>query len=101
MALIIESSRPVFDTKKIEKGYLLYAKHQSWDKGRVGIVTSATEDKLTVQYLPGVGNVTNHFFITASEAAEDRWTIRWSKDLTEIGTYPEEEEEEEEEPNEP
>ena len=84
MALIIQSSRPVFDTTQIEKGYLLYAKHRSWPEGHGGIVTGVNEDRLVVQYHPGIGNVTNHFFIPAQEVSDGEWEIRWSKDLTEV-----------------
>lgn len=85
MALIIDSSRTIFDTSQVSKGYLLYAKHRSWDDGRSGIVTAVTEDKLTVQYHPAIGNVMNHFFIPATEVADGQWHIRWSKDMDEIG----------------
>ena len=89
MALIIQTSRPVFDASQVEKGCLLYAKHRSWDAGLGGFVTSVSEDRLVVQYHPGIGNVTNHFFIPAKEVADGQWEIRWSKDLTEIKSYPE------------
>lgn len=85
MALIIDSSRKIFDTSQVSKGYLLYAKHRSWDYGHSGIVTAVTEDKLTVQYHPAIGNVMNHFFIPATEVADGQWHIRWSKDMDEIG----------------
>ena len=85
MALIIDSSRKIFDTSQVSKGYLLYAKHRSWDDGHSGIVTAVTEDKLTVQYHPAIGNVMNHFFIPATEVADEQWHIRWSKDMDEIG----------------
>ena len=87
MALIIESSRSVFDTTQIEKGDLLYAKHRSWTEGRAGIVIAVSEDRIIVQFLPGIGNVVNHFFIPAEEAAENQWTIRWSKNLTAINKW--------------
>ena len=41
-------------------------------------MTAATEDQLIVQYYPGIGNVTNHFIIPVSEAAEGQWEIRCS-----------------------
>ncbi len=84
MSLIIDSSRKVFDTTQVAKGYLLYAKHRSWSEGHSGIVTLVTEDRLTVQYHPEIGNVMNHFFVPASEAADGEWLIRWSKDLSEV-----------------
>ena len=50
-------------------------------------MTAATEDQLIVQYYPGIGNVTNHFIIPVSEAAEGQWEIRWSSDMTDIQEY--------------
>ena len=88
MALIISSTRSEFDLTQIEKGHLIYAKHQAWDSGRVGIVTGLTKDRITVQFHPVIGNVMNHFFISAQEVAEGSWTIRWSADLEEIFKYP-------------
>lgn len=86
MSLIIEASRPVFDSSEIKKGYLVYAMHRSWNEERCGIVTRVTEDKVTVQFTPGIGNVMNHFTIPATEVSGGQWTIRWSEDLTEIGS---------------
>lgn len=86
MALIITENRPVFDTGEIARGYLVYARHRSWDEGLGGFVTRVSGDKVTVQYHPGIGNVTNHFHIPAKEVADGQWEIRWSKDMTEIGS---------------
>ena len=83
--LIVFENRPIFDVTQIAQGDLLYARHRSEEKGRGGIVTRVTAEKLTVQYHPGIGNVTNHFHIPVSEAAEGQWEIRWSKDMVEIG----------------
>lgn len=85
--LVIEKPEAVFDLSQIQSGYLLYGKHFTWDEGKSGIVTSATEKQLTVQYHPGIGNVTNHFFVPASEAANKEWEIRWSSDMSEIYEY--------------
>ena len=93
MSLIIQTSRPVFDTKEVAKGYLLYAKHRSWDEGRGGIVTSVSEDRLVIQFHPGIGNVMNHYVIPATEVDDGQWVIRWSKDLTEVWSVQPEEEE--------
>ncbi len=85
MELIIDTTKKAFDTTLVAKGYLVYAKHRSWNDGHSGIVTAVTEDKLTVQYHPEIGNVMNHFFIPATEVADGEWLLRWSKDLSEIG----------------
>ena len=84
MPLVKSEERPVFDAALIAKGYLLYARHRSWDEGRGGVVTRVSEDKITVQFHPGIGNVTNHFHILAKEAADGQWEIRCSKDMTDI-----------------
>lgn len=85
MSLIITADRSVFDTSQVKKADLIYAKHRSWNEGHGGIVTAVTEDKLTVQFHPEIGNVMNHFFIPAKEVADGQWGIRWTTDMTEIG----------------
>ena len=89
MALIVEGTGTVFDTDSIGKGWLIYAKHESWDEGKVGYVTGISEDKMIVQYHPQIGNITNHFQIKASDVAAGEWEVRWSEDLTEVESYPE------------
>lgn len=84
MELVVEKPVTSFDLSQISPGCLLWGKHSSWEEGQTGLVTSATESQLTVQYHPGIGNVINHFIIPVSEAAEGQWEIRWSKDLTEV-----------------
>lgn len=96
MSLIIEQWGTLFDLSQIKQGYLLYARHYTWEKGKSGFVTSVTEKKLSVQYHPGIGNITNHFFIPVSEAAAGEWEIRWSADLTEVWEYKPQEDEKEE-----
>lgn len=87
MELVVEKPEMAYDLSRIQPGYLLYARHYTWDSGRAGFVTSATEKQLTVQYHPGIGNVTNHFHIPVSEAAAKEWEIRWSADMSEIFQY--------------
>lgn len=85
--LVTEKPEAAFDLSQVQPGFLLYGKHSTWDAGKSGIVTSATEKQLTVQYHPGIGNVTNHFFIPVSEAANKEWEIRWSDDMSEVFEY--------------
>lgn len=87
MSLVIEKPRAAFNMSQIERGYLLWGRHSTWNEGKAGFVTSATEDQLIVQYYPGIGNVTNHFIIPVSEAAEGQWEIRWSADMADIQEY--------------
>lgn len=87
MALITEKPVAVFDTEQIKRGHLLWGKHRTWNGGRAGFVTAVTKDCLTVQYYPGIGNVTNHFLVPVSEVADGQWEIRWSADMSQIWEY--------------
>lgn len=87
MELIIKQPIPVFDMTAINVSNVIYAKHFSWNEGQAGFVTSVTEKQITVQYHPGIGNVTNHFFIPVNEVENGDWQIRWSSDLSEVHEY--------------
>lgn len=87
MELIITQPVPVFDLSQIKRGDLLYGKHYSWDEGKAGFVTAATEKTLTIQYHPGIGNVTNHFHIPVDSVIAGDWEIRWSMDMSQIYEY--------------
>lgn len=87
MALVAEKPRAAFNMDEIGRGYLLWGRHSTWNEGKAGFVTAATEEQLIVQYYPGIGNVTNHFIIPVSEVAEGQWEIRWSADMTDIQEY--------------
>lgn len=87
MGLLIEKPVAVYDLSQIQPGYVCFGKHRTWDEGKTGIVTSVTETQMTVQYHPGIGNVTNHFIIPISEVAASEWEIRWSADLLVVSEY--------------
>lgn len=87
MALLTEKPVTTFDLTQVACGYLLWAKHRTWNEGKAGFVTSATESRLIVQYHPKIGNVTNHFMIPISEVIEGQWEIRWSVDMSKIQEY--------------
>ena len=87
MTLVIEKPVVSFDLKQIQRGYLLWGRHYTWNEGKAGFVTSATEEQLIVQYHPGIGNVTNHFMIPVSEVVSGQWEIRWSADMSEVFEY--------------
>ncbi len=87
MALIMEKPTAAFDMSQIKRGDLLWGKHCTWNEGKAGFVTTATEQQLIVQYYPGIGNVTNHFVVPVSEVIDGQWEIRWSTDMTEIKEY--------------
>lgn len=87
MSLVMEKPTAIFDMSQIKRGDLLWGKHCTWNEGKAGFVTTATEQQLIVQYYPGIGNVTNHFIIPVSEVIDGQWEIRWSTDMTEIKEY--------------
>lgn len=87
MALVTKKAGAAFELSEIERGHLLWGRHRTWNEGKAGVVTSATEDQLIVQYYPGIGNVTNHFIIPVSEVADGQWEIRWSADMAEVQEY--------------
>ena len=97
MALLTEKPVTAFDLTQIKRGDLLWGKHYTWGEGKAGFVTSATEQKLIIQYHPGIGNVTNHFMIPVSEAVDGQWKIRWSTDMSEVQEYNIEADEEQQE----
>lgn len=100
MSLVIEKPVKSFDLTQIECGYLLWAKHSTWSEGKAGVVTTATENQLIVQYHPRIGNVTNHFIIPIDEVVAEHWEIRWSADMAQIQEYVAKEDNDQPEPEE-
>ena len=94
--LSVEKPGSIFNTEEIKRGTLIYAKHRSWTQPLLGMVTSVTEDKAIVQYLPDIGNVTNHFFLCVAEVENLEWELRYTNDMLHILRYPMEEENESE-----
>ncbi len=97
MALVTEKPVTTFDLEQIGCGYLLWGRHKTWDEGKSGIVTSATENQLIIQYHPGIGNITNHFIIPVSEVISGEWEIRWSSDMSDVQEFGIKEDEEQQE----
>ena len=73
MALIKDRAAPVFDSEQVHKGDLIRAKHKTWDEYRNGLVVGITSNELVVLYHTGIGNVSNHFVMLASEVAGGEW----------------------------
>ena len=94
--LIVEKPGSIFNTEEIKRGTLIAAKHRSWKQPVLGMVTSVTEDKAIVQYLPDIGNVINHFFLCVTEVEKHEWELRYTNDMQQILCYPEEEDNESE-----
>ena len=84
MPLITDSAEKVFDITSVQKGDLIRAQYSTWDEPRNGIITAVSEEKLTVLFLPGIGNVTNYYTILATEIEASKWTVKWSTDLETI-----------------
>ena len=87
MSLVMEKPIATFDMSQIKRGDLFWGRHCTWNKGKAGFVTTATEQQLIVQYYPGIGNVTNHFIVPVSEVIDGQWEIRWATDMIEIKEY--------------
>ncbi len=87
MDLVAEKPIAAFDLDQVRCGDLLWGIHCTWTDGKAGLVTAATEKQLTVQYYPGIGNITNHFIIPVSEVAAGEWQVRWSADLSDIKKF--------------
>lgn len=66
MALIKDRAAPVFDSEQVHKGDLIRAKHSN---------------ELVVLYHTGIGNVSNHFVMLASEVAGGEWQGTWTEDM--------------------
>lgn len=81
MALIKDRSAPVFDSEQVHKGNLIRAKHQTWDEYRNGLVVGVTSSELIVLYHAGIGNVSNHFVMLASEVSRGEWQGTWTEDM--------------------
>ncbi len=96
MGLLKESTSTLFDTDAIQKGALIYAKHECWDEAKTGIVSAVKPDGIRVLYHPNIANVTAFFNIFADDVVNGSWEIRWSADLETINQYPEESDDSEE-----
>lgn len=90
MALVEEKTVMAYDLSQIQAGDLFYGRHKTWNEGKSGIVTTANDRELIVQYYPGIANVTNHFIIPAAEVYAGEWEARWSHDMSEVYEYAEE-----------
>ena len=81
MALIRDRAAPVFDSEQVRKGDLIRAKHKTWDEYKNGRVVGITSNELVVLYHTGIGNVSNHFVMLASEVAGGEWQGTWTEDM--------------------
>ena len=86
MPLITDNTKKVFDTTNVKKADLIRAQYVGWDEPRNGVITAVSEEKLTVLFLPTIGNVTNYYTILASEVDAGKWTAKWTTDFDTIKT---------------
>lgn len=89
MSLVVNGEVPTFNLNAIKPGDCIYAKHNTWETGNTGFVSSVTGECVVGNFYPGIGQIVNHFIIPVSEAAAGEWEIRWSNDLVDIFNYPE------------
>lgn len=92
MALIKERDAPVFDREQVHKGDLIRAKHRTWNEYRNGLIVGVADDRLVVLYHAGIGNVSTHFVMLASEVCRGEWQGEWTADMenvSKIETLPE------------
>lgn len=94
MPLIKEGSIRAFDLEAVHKGDLVRAQYHTWPEPRNGLLAAASEERLIVLFLPGLGNVSNYFPIAAAEVAAGLWKVRWSSDLKTVDAEGEEQPEE-------
>lgn len=87
MSLIETTETPLFNEAEIEPGWVMCAKHESWDSYKAGFISSVTPEALVVAFHPPIKNIVNHFVIKSTEAARGEWTIRYSPDLETIYEY--------------
>lgn len=81
MELIRQSGVAVFDPQAIRRGDLLRARYNGWNEARNGLVFRMEPERLTVQFMPAVGNVSAFYVIQAGEVERGEWEILWSRDL--------------------
>jgi hypothetical protein len=87
--LILKEQTEKFNLDEVKRGTLIYAKHCTWKEPEKGFVVCVNEKEMIVQYLPAIGNVTNHFFLPVEEIAGGEWELRYTNDMQTIMVYPE------------
>lgn len=81
MSLIKERDAPVFDREQVHRGDLIRAKHRTWNEYRNGLIVGVADDRLVVLYHAGIGNVSTHFVMLASEVSRGEWQGQWTADM--------------------
>lgn len=84
--MLIGNERQIYDLSKIKEGSAVWAKHTTWNEGKIGLIAIASEENLIIQYQPEIRNVTNHYQIPVQEASSGEWEIRISENLKDIMT---------------
>lgn len=81
MSLIKERDAPVFDREQVHKGDLIRVKHRTWNEYRNGLIVGVADDRLVVLYHAGIGNVSTHFVMLASEVSRGEWQGQWTANM--------------------
>lgn len=84
MPLTVDNIVKAFDKESIANGNFISAQYRTWPEPRNGLVAAVSDDKLTIIFLPGFGNVSNYYTIRVAEVADGSWNVRWSPDLETI-----------------
>lgn len=87
MGLIFDTVIKTYDMSQIRKSDLVYVKCSAWSEGIAGFVSSVSSERITIQYHPGISNVTNHVVISAADLDSGAYEFRWSHDLSEVFEY--------------
>ena len=89
MQIVTKKEESKFNLEEIKEGWCAYIKHSSWTEGKAGYISALSENIMTVQFCPGIRNISNHTFVKAKDVATGEWEIRVSPDLKNIYEYKE------------
>lgn len=84
MVLIVSETSPRFNLEEIGERDFVRAKYHTWEKSRNGLTIAASENELTIIFLPLIHRATCYFSVKAEEVAAGKWEILFSRDLTNI-----------------
>lgn len=87
MEFITTGTSTTFNTEGIQNGDLFFGKYEDWEQGKEGFVSAVTPGRITVQYHPPIGNITNHFHIEIGDVIAGKWLLRHSRDLSSVDEY--------------
>lgn len=89
MQIITKKEDIKFNLDVVKESWCVYIKHISWEQGITGYISALSKDSMTIQFCPGIRNVSNHTFVTAESVAKGEWELRISPDLKDIFEFKE------------